>query len=82
MNGSPTDEFDITKGVRQGDLLSPFMFILAMEGLSAVMKTACAKGIFDGVQLPNNGLMISHLFYADDALFIGELSKRNIRNLA
>nr|KAJ0223092.1 hypothetical protein LSAT_V11C200066990 [Lactuca sativa] len=40
------------------------------------------KGIFDGVQLPNNGSMISHLFYPDDALFIGEWLKRNIRNLA
>lgn len=46
------------------------------------MKTACKKGIFDGVQLLDNESTISHLFYADDALFIGELSKRNIRNLA
>nr|KAJ0205515.1 hypothetical protein LSAT_V11C500267880 [Lactuca sativa] len=53
-----------------------------MEGLNAVTKNASAKGIFDGVQLPNNGPMISYLFCADDTLFIGEWSKRNIINLA
>lgn len=53
-----------------------------MEGLNVVMKTMCEKCIFEGVQLPNNGPMISHLFYKDDALFIGEWFKRNIRNLA
>lgn len=47
VNGTPTEEFDITKGVRQGDPLSPFLFIIAMEGLNVVMKTAREKGIFE-----------------------------------
>lgn len=69
------------RGARQGGSLSPFLFLIVMEGLSVTLKTAFNKGIFKGVQLPNNGPTISHLLYADDTLFIGEWSERNIKNL-
>lgn len=82
VNGSPTMEFSMSKGVRQGNPLSPFLFILAMEGLNVMMKAATEKGVFDGVPIPNSNIFISHLFYADDALFIGDWSKKNISNLA
>ena len=82
VNGSPTKEFKMQKGVRQGDPLSPFLFILAMEGLNIAMKAAGDKSIFKGVKIPHSGTVISHLFYADDALFIGEWSEDNIKNLA
>lgn len=82
VNGSHTKEFDISKGVRQGDPLSPFLFIIAMEGLNVALKAAIEKGIFKGIKIPENGPLISHLFYADDALFIGEWSRSNLKNLA
>ena len=82
INGNPTDEFKISKGVRQGDPLSPFLFIMAMEGLSVTMRAACQAGVFQGIQLPHRGPLISHLLYADDALFVGEWSKHSIKNLA
>ena len=82
VNGSLTKEFNISKGVRQGDPLSPFLFIIAMEGLNAAMKTAVDKGIFKGIQVPGAGPLISHIFYADDALFVREWSKGNLKNLA
>lgn len=81
VNGSPTKEFDIKRGVRQGDPLSPFLFVLAMEGLSASLKEACCKHLFHGISLPNNGPMVSHLMYADDVTFIGEWSEVNFINL-
>lgn len=82
VNGSPTCEFSLQKGVRQGDPLSPFLFIIAMEGLNIAMKEAIDNGIFRGIQIANEGSVLSHLFYADDALFLGEWSKDNIDNLA
>nr|KAJ0206237.1 hypothetical protein LSAT_V11C500247630 [Lactuca sativa]KAJ0208451.1 hypothetical protein LSAT_V11C500247620 [Lactuca sativa] len=41
------------------------------------MKEACDNGVFQGLQLPNVGPTVSHLLYADDALFIGEWTEHN-----
>lgn len=68
VNGCPTTEFQLEKGVRQGDPLSPFLFILAMEGLNIALKEAVEKGVFQGITIPNSDIKVSHLVYADDAL--------------
>lgn len=82
INGTATKDFPITKGVRQGDPLSPFIFIIAMEGLNVAIKTACLKELFKGVDIPNNGPYLSHLFYAGDAIFIGNWATSDFVNLA
>ena len=61
---------------------SPFLFITVMEGLNVVMQEACEKGLFKGFKVPREDLTISHLFYADDALFVGEWCESNIKNLS
>lgn len=81
INGSAIKEFSITRGVRQGDPLSLFLFIIAMEGLNAAIRSACQHSFFHGVKLPNGEPMISHFFYADDALFVGEWSSLNPCNI-
>ena len=62
VNGSPSKEFNVSKGVRQGDPLSPFLFVIAMEGLNVAMKAAISKGLFKGVNIPNCDQILSHLF--------------------
>jgi hypothetical protein len=81
INGSPTNEFSFKRGLRQGDPLSPALFIIAMEALSLLFNKAEDAGAFSGIQLPNNGPKISHLIYADDVIFLGEWSEENVRNL-
>ena len=76
VNGSPTKEFRLFRGLRQGDPLSPFLFILAMEGLHVAMEDAVDAGLYSPVRLDMDGFQISHLFYADDALFMGNSLKR------
>ncbi|GKG18122.1 putative RNA-directed DNA polymerase, eukaryota, reverse transcriptase zinc-binding domain protein, partial [Tanacetum coccineum] len=77
VNGSLTTEFEIFKGLRQGDPLSPFLFILAMEGLHAITCKAINIGMFKGVIIREGNLDILHLFYADDAIFVAEWSQHN-----
>lgn len=81
VNASPTFEFKCHKGLRQGDPLSPFLFILVMEAFSGMVSKACDVGIIKGIQLPDGGPRISHLLYADDSIIIGEWAEDCIRNV-
>ncbi|GKB05965.1 RNA-directed DNA polymerase, eukaryota [Tanacetum coccineum] len=80
INGSPTEEFQFGKGLKQGDPLSPFLFILIMETLHLSFQRVVDAGLFHGIKL--GGLVnLSHMFYADDAVFVGEWSESNISML-
>ncbi|KAJ9561163.1 hypothetical protein OSB04_006323 [Centaurea solstitialis] len=81
INGSPSKEFNLNKGVRQGDPLAPFLFILATEGLAVAMKEARQNNIFKGVCLNNSEDEVSIFQFADDAIFVGEWSLANAKNL-
>ncbi|GJT59826.1 RNA-directed DNA polymerase, eukaryota [Tanacetum coccineum] len=77
VNGSPTEEFQFFKGLKQGDPLSPFIFILVMESLHISFKRVVDAGMFNGIVL-NSVMHLSHMFYADDAVFMGQWSTKNI----
>ncbi|GJW99501.1 RNA-directed DNA polymerase, eukaryota, reverse transcriptase zinc-binding domain protein [Tanacetum coccineum] len=52
INGSPTSEFSLKRGLRQGDPLSPFLFIIVIEGLHMVLNDGLAANMFHGVKVP------------------------------
>ena len=81
VKGSPTKEFRMGKGVRQGDPLSPFLFIIAAEGLSVVFREARQNNLFKGVRFRNSEEEISILQFADDAIIMGEWGLENAKNL-
>ncbi|GJU72871.1 putative RNA-directed DNA polymerase, eukaryota, reverse transcriptase zinc-binding domain protein [Tanacetum coccineum] len=81
VNGSPTQEFKVGKGVRQGDPLSPFLFLIVAEALSVAIEEAIEGGTFNGVRVGNDPLIVSHFQFADDVIFLGEWSYMNLKNL-
>nr|GFB00136.1 RNA-directed DNA polymerase, eukaryota [Tanacetum cinerariifolium] len=80
VNGSPTAEFPFFRGLKQGDPLAPFLFILVMESLHLSVSRVVSEGVFKGIQL-HGSMSICHLFYADDDVFIGEWSDANLVSL-
>ena len=51
VNASPSAEFSLSRGLRQGDPMSPFLFTLVMEGLSNAIKKAVENGGYKGVEI-------------------------------
>lgn len=79
VNGSPKATFNISKGLQQGDPLSPFLFIIAAEGFNTMMESASSAGLFKGLQIGSGNLILTHLQYADDTVIVGVNSKENIK---
>ncbi|KAJ9556398.1 hypothetical protein OSB04_011012 [Centaurea solstitialis] len=77
----PTEEFSMENGIRQGDPLAPFLFLVVAEGLHIMVEEAIDKGLFKGLKVGNGGVVLSHLQYADDVIFFGECEAENIVNL-
>ena len=71
FNGSPTGFFRSTRGLRQGDLLSPYPFLIGMEALSCLLKHVVERNFILGCKFVGRGgeeLIISHLLYANDTV--------------
>lgn len=73
-NGEGTETFRPSRGVRQGDPLSPYIFVLCMERLSFLIKDACVMKKWKPLRFSSRGPFISHLFFADDLILFAEAS--------
>ncbi|GJR43318.1 RNA-directed DNA polymerase, eukaryota, partial [Tanacetum coccineum] len=80
VNGSPTSEFQFHKGLKQGDPLSPFLFILIMESLHLSFSNVVNAGLFNGIHI-DSSFSLSHLFYADDVIFVGKWELSNLSTI-
>eukprot|EP00253_Pinus_taeda_P035878 PITA_35878 len=71
VNGSPSETFIPSRGLRQGDPLSPFLFILMMEGLGRSIKNSKEVAKIKGLQVSNNGQALTHQQFVDDTMLQG-----------
>jgi len=71
VNGTPTGFFSSSRGLRQGDPLSPLLFVIVMEALSKLFSATVQRGFLSGFFVGSGSsevINISHLLFADDTL--------------
>ena len=69
LNGEPKGSIKPMRGLRQGDPLSPFLFIILTKALISQIKGAEAEGRLTGLKIAQANPAVSHLRFADDSLF-------------
>ncbi|CAN6566565.1 unnamed protein product [Malus baccata var. baccata] len=77
INGMPGRTFKPTRGLRQGDPLSPYLFLLISEVLLLLISRAVQQGYLEGIKLSTSGPMLSHLLFADDTLIFLVATNQN-----
>ena len=75
INGQPKGRIFPTCGLRQGDQISPYLFLLCAEGLSAMLRMVENGGIPRGIVVCRQASLVSHLLFADDCIVFGKASK-------
>ncbi|GKV15257.1 hypothetical protein SLEP1_g26053 [Rubroshorea leprosula] len=78
VNGSPTRQFMVSRGLWQGDPLSPFLFLIIIEGINGLASKAIQNGLLKGMEVGHGGFKVSHLQYANDTLLFGEATEENV----
>jgi len=79
INGSPSKPFKMERGIRQGDPLSPFLFLLMAEVLNKMVQRTISLGLLRGISVGTDDLQISHIQFADDTLVFCEAEEQYVR---
>ena len=81
VNGSPAGFFGSSRGLRQGDPLSPLLFLMVMEVLSRLLKRTKNGGFLCGFQAGSHrhgGIHFSHLLFANDTILFCDSSREQL----
>ena len=84
INGSPSQFFSASRGLRQGDPISPLLFLLVMEVFTRMLRVASSAGLIAGFsvgRLNDSSTKISHLLFADDTIIFCDNVCEQIVNL-
>jgi len=68
FNGDRLENFVPSRGIRQGDPISPYLFLLAAEGLSCLLNSRVQSSNLSGIIVATSAPMVSHLLFTDDSL--------------
>ena len=81
LNGTPNQTFNPTRGLRQGDPLSPFLFIIVAEGLGRYIKNEAQESRIRDLGIWGNDLAITHQQFVDDIMLFCQVSLREARGI-
>lgn len=81
INGEPSENFRPSRGLRQGDLLSPYLFLLCTEDLISLISKAAESNLITGVKICRRSPSISHLLFADDNILFYKANMRENRKI-
>jgi hypothetical protein len=84
INGVPSGFFGSSRGVLQGDPLSPFLFVMVLEAFSKMLGAVTSKGLISGFSVGSNEqnwVVVSHLLFADDTLVFCGANDSQIRHI-
>ena len=68
INGAPNGYIRPTRGIRQGDPISPFLFLICLKGLHGLLTQSTVRGDIHGFSISRRSPILTHLFFADDSL--------------
>ncbi|KAL5551246.1 hypothetical protein UlMin_001422 [Ulmus minor] len=71
-----------SRGIRQGDPLSPFLFLFCSEGLTSLLVKAELNGRLKGLNFGSNDVSVSHLLFADDSFMFLDANRSNFEALS
>ncbi|RVW83280.1 putative mitochondrial protein [Vitis vinifera] len=81
MNGNVKGWVKATKGLRQGDPLSPFLFTIVANVLSRMLLRAEERSLLEGFRVGRNRTRVSHLQFADDNIFFSNTCVEDLQTL-
>ena len=82
VNGGKIERFNPSRGLRQGDPLSPYLFILGQEVLSRFLERELGAGNISGTKPCARGPTITHVMYADDIILFSKATRNDAQRLA
>ncbi|OMO88470.1 reverse transcriptase [Corchorus capsularis] len=82
INGSSSDEFHASRGIRQGDPISPYLFLLSMEYLSLLIENEVDNNSWNPIQIGRNGPKFSHALFADDIILAARANMGNCMTIS
>ena len=81
VNGNAKGWVKASRGLRQGDPLSPFLFTLVADVLSRMLLRAEERNLLEGFRVGRNRIRVSHLQFANDTIFFSNTCEEELQTL-